>query len=46
LDRVAGFGARLWPSLLSYQFIVEAVRKDDIDDILARTVAHKAESAG
>ncbi|MFQ5505528.1 MAG: class I SAM-dependent methyltransferase, partial [Planctomycetota bacterium] len=38
LDRCSGFLAWIWPSLFSYQFIVEAVRLDDIDDILARTV--------
>ncbi len=39
LDRVASFLARIWPGVFSYQFVVEARRLDDIDDILARTVS-------
>lgn len=38
LDRIASFLARAWPRLFSYQFIVEAERLDDVDDILARTL--------
>ena len=39
LDRLGGWLARFWPGLFSYQFLIEAVRKDEIRDILARTLA-------
>lgn len=38
LDRVAGGLARLWPSLLAYQFLVEATRLDSVDDLMPRPV--------
>ena len=38
LDSMASFLARIWPSLFGYQFIVEARRLDDLDDILDSTV--------
>jgi hypothetical protein len=42
LRLIDGFGgalARVWPSLFSYQFLVEATRLDDVDSLLDRTLA-------
>jgi len=39
LDSLAGGLARVWPSLFGYQFLVEAVRLDDVDTLLERTIA-------
>jgi glycosyltransferase involved in cell wall biosynthesis len=39
MDRVAGWLARVWPSLFAYQFVVRARRVDDVEDILRRTLA-------
>ena len=33
LDRIAGGLARIWPSMFSYQFLVEATRLDTDRDI-------------
>lgn len=38
LDSVAGALARLWPSLFAYQILVEAVRLDDVETLLDRTL--------
>ncbi len=38
IDRTASILARIWPSMFSYQFIVEATRLDDTDELLAQTV--------
>jgi len=38
LDRVASFLARVWPTLFGYQFLVEARRLDDVDDLLDFTL--------
>jgi 2-polyprenyl-3-methyl-5-hydroxy-6-metoxy-1,4-benzoquinol methylase/glycosyltransferase involved in cell wall biosynthesis len=38
VDWLAGALARLWPSLFGYQFLVEAVRLDDVDTLLQRTL--------
>ena len=38
IDRTASFLARVWPSMFSYQFVVEATRLDDTDELLAQTV--------
>ena len=38
IDRVAGGLARIWPSLFGYQFLVEAIRLDDVDTLLERTL--------
>ncbi|MHC5063524.1 MAG: glycosyltransferase [Planctomycetota bacterium] len=38
MDRFASFLAKIWPSMFAYQFVVEATRLDDLEDILARTV--------
>jgi 2-polyprenyl-3-methyl-5-hydroxy-6-metoxy-1,4-benzoquinol methylase len=45
LDRIAGALARVWPSLFSYQFLVEARRLDSLEDILARMVETRAQAA-
>jgi 2-polyprenyl-3-methyl-5-hydroxy-6-metoxy-1,4-benzoquinol methylase len=45
IDRIAGALARIWPSLLSYQFLVEARRLDSLDDILARMVETREQAA-
>jgi glycosyltransferase involved in cell wall biosynthesis len=39
LDRLAAKLAQWWPSLFGYQFIVEAVRLDDLESILTRTLS-------
>ena len=44
LDRTGSVVANLWPSLFSYQFIVEAERLDDVDDILDSTIQSDSES--
>jgi glycosyltransferase involved in cell wall biosynthesis len=36
LDRLAAFLARLWPSVFGYQFLMEATRLHDLEDILTR----------
>jgi hypothetical protein len=47
VDRLAGGLARLWPTLFGYQFLVEAVRLDDVDTLLERTLDSRgAPSAG
>ena len=47
IDRLAGGLARLWPTLFGYQFLVEAVRLDDVDTLLERTLDSRgAPSAG
>lgn len=38
LDRVGAFLGRVWPKLFGYQFLVEARRLDDIEDILTSTL--------
>lgn len=38
LDRFWGSLAKVWPSLFGYQFVVEARRLDEIEDILASTL--------
>ena len=38
LDRIASLLARIWPSMFAYQFVVEATRLDDLEDILERTI--------
>jgi SAM-dependent methyltransferase len=38
LDRATSLMARIWPSLFSYQMLVEARRLDDVDSILASMV--------
>jgi 2-polyprenyl-3-methyl-5-hydroxy-6-metoxy-1,4-benzoquinol methylase len=43
LDRLGAFLGRIWPRLFGYQFLVEAKRLDEIDDILASTL--ESESA-
>ena len=43
LDRCAGFLARVWPSLFCYQFLVEATRLEEVEDILARTIDSQVE---
>lgn len=45
LDGVAGFFARVWPGLFAYQFLVEAIRLDDVDTLLERTL-ESAEAGG
>jgi len=44
LDSVAGGLARVWPSVFGYQFLVEAVRLDDVDTLLERTLQPGCES--
>ena len=39
LDSVASLLARIWPSLFSYQFLVEARRLDDVESILDSTIS-------
>ncbi len=39
LDRLAFRLARFWPRLFAYQFVVEATRLDEVEDLLASTVA-------
>jgi glycosyltransferase involved in cell wall biosynthesis len=39
IDGVAGALARMWPSLFAYQFLVEAIRLEDVDSLLDRTIA-------
>jgi ATPase subunit of ABC transporter with duplicated ATPase domains len=39
LDGWASRLARIWPGLFAYQFVVEATRLDDADDILDSTIA-------
>jgi SAM-dependent methyltransferase len=47
VDRFAGGLARLWPTLFGYQFLVEAVRLDDVDTLLERTLDSRGDpSAG
>ena len=41
LDSVASFLARIWPSLFSYQFLVEARRLDDVESILDSTISDR-----
>ena len=38
LDATASLLARIWPSLFGYQFLVEARRLDDVDDLLDLTL--------
>ena len=40
LDRLSGFLARVWRGGCAYQFLLDGVRKDDVEDILAQTLAH------
>ncbi len=44
IDGVAGFLARVWPSLFAYQILVAAPRLDDVDTLLARTLPSGAEA--
>lgn len=43
MDGVAGWLARVWPSLFAYQFLVEATRLDDVDTLLDRTLESGSE---
>ena len=38
LDRIGDFLAKVWPRLFSYQFLVEATRLDEVEDLLASTI--------
>lgn len=38
LDSIGAFLGRVWPKLFGYQFLVEATRLEDLDDILASTL--------
>ncbi|MEM7416043.1 MAG: bifunctional glycosyltransferase/class I SAM-dependent methyltransferase [Gemmatimonadota bacterium] len=38
IDSVAGFLARVWPSVFAYQMLVEATRLDDVDSLLTGTL--------
>ena len=44
LDSVASSLARIWPSLFSYQFLVEARRLDDVESILDSTISERGVS--
>jgi hypothetical protein len=39
VDRVASWLARLWPTMFSYQFLVEVTRTEDLQHVLAGTLA-------
>ncbi len=41
VDAVAGWFARVWPSLFAYQVLIEATRLDDVDAVLDRTLESK-----
>lgn len=41
VDSLAGHLARIWPTLFGYQFLVEAVRLDDVDALLRRTLGSR-----
>lgn len=45
VDRFAGLMARVWPSLFSYQFLIEAKRLDSVKDVLERMVRAKTAAA-
>jgi len=35
VDRLSGWMARLWPTFFAYQFLVEATRREALEDIVA-----------
>ena len=42
LDRLAGWLARVWPSLFAYQILAETVRRDGLEDLVQQTVGQEA----
>ena len=46
VDRVASWCARFWPSMFSFQFVFVATRREDVDDILERTLASGGSDPG
>ncbi len=44
LNRICSFLARLWPPMFAYQFLIEAERMEEVEEIFTKTLASKSTS--